>query len=73
MFAICDKHYPSRSGQTSLAIAVTNFTKPRTSHFFDLCTCPLYRYDTRLNDIEKPLELAPEVIQVRCCSWPKMI
>ena len=37
-FAKCDKHYPSRSGQTSLATAVANFTKPRTSHFFDLCT-----------------------------------
>ena len=33
-----DKHYPSRSGQTSLATAIANFTKPRTSHFFDLCT-----------------------------------
>ena len=39
MFAKRDKHYPSRSGQTSLATAVANFTKPRTSHFFDLCTC----------------------------------
>ena len=38
MFAECDKHYPSRSGQTSLATAVANITKPRTSHFFDLCT-----------------------------------
>ena len=37
-FAKCDKHYPSRSGLTSLATAVTNFTKPRTSHFFGLCT-----------------------------------
>ena len=36
-FAKCDKHYPSRSGQTSLATAVANFTIPRTSHFFDLC------------------------------------
>ena len=36
-FLKCDKHYPSRSGQTSLATAVANFTKPRTSHFFDLC------------------------------------
>ena len=39
-FAKCDKHYPSRSGQTSLATAVANFTKPRTSHFIDLCMCP---------------------------------
>ena len=30
MFAKRDKHYPSRSGQTSLATAVTNFTKPVT-------------------------------------------
>ena len=37
-FAKCDKHYPSRSGQSSLATAVANFTKPRTSHFFYLCT-----------------------------------
>ena len=28
MFAERDKHYPSRSGQTSLASAVPNFTKP---------------------------------------------
>ena len=35
--AKCDKHYPSRSGQSSLATAVANFTKPRTRHFFDLC------------------------------------
>ena len=31
MFAECDKHYPSRSGQTSLAAAVTNITKPVTN------------------------------------------
>ena len=30
MFAERDKHYPSRSRQTSLATAVTNFTKPVT-------------------------------------------
>ena len=36
-FAKCDKHYPSRFGQTSLATAVTNFTKPCTSHLFGLC------------------------------------
>ena len=36
-FAERDKHYPSRSGQTSLATAGANFTKPRTSHFFGLC------------------------------------
>ena len=36
-FAERDKHYPSRSGQTSLATAGANFTKPRTSQFFGLC------------------------------------
>ena len=30
MFAKHDKHYPSRSGQTSLATAVANITKPVT-------------------------------------------
>ena len=30
MIAERDKHYPSRSGQTSLATAVINFTKPVT-------------------------------------------
>ena len=30
MFAKHDKHYPSRTGQTSLPTAVTNFTKPVT-------------------------------------------
>ena len=30
MLAERDKHYPSRSGQTSLATAVTNITKPVT-------------------------------------------
>ena len=34
MFAECDKHYPSRSGQTSLATAVTNITKPVTKNNF---------------------------------------
>ena len=30
MFAERDKHYPSRSGQTTLATAVANITKPVT-------------------------------------------
>ena len=30
MFAECDKHYPIRSGQTTLAKAETFFTKPVT-------------------------------------------
>ena len=34
MFAKCDKHHPSRSGQTSLATAVTKFTKPVTKNYF---------------------------------------
>ena len=35
------KKDPSRFGQTSLATAGINFTKPRTSHFFGLCTLKL--------------------------------
>ena len=34
MFAERDKHYPSRSGQTSLATAVANITKPVTKNNF---------------------------------------
>ena len=34
MFAERDKHYPSRSKQTSLATAVTNITKPVTKIYF---------------------------------------
>ena len=34
MLAERDKHYPSRSGQTSLATAVTNITKPVTKNDF---------------------------------------
>ena len=34
MFAEGDKHYPSRSGQTSLATAVANITKPVTKNNF---------------------------------------
>ena len=30
MYAEHDKHYPSRSGQTSIATAVANITKPVT-------------------------------------------
>ena len=36
-FAKCDKHYPSRSGQTSLATAVT---KPVTKNNFGPSTFP---------------------------------
>ena len=34
MFSKRDKHYSSRSGQTSLATAVRNFTKPVTKNNF---------------------------------------
>ena len=34
MFAECEKHYPSRSKQVSLATAVTNITKPVTKNNF---------------------------------------
>ena len=34
MISECDKHYPSRSGQTSLATAVPNITKPVTKNNF---------------------------------------
>ena len=34
MFGKHDKHYPSRSGQTNLATAVTKFTKPVTKNYF---------------------------------------
>ena len=34
MFAERDKHYPSRFGQTSLATAGTNITKPLTKNNF---------------------------------------
>ena len=34
MFAEPDNHYPSRSGQTSLATAVANITKPVTKNNF---------------------------------------
>ena len=39
MFAERDKHYPSRSMQTSLATAVTNFTKPVTRINFGPSMC----------------------------------
>ena len=34
MFAEYDTHYPSRSGQTSLATALANITKPVTKNNF---------------------------------------
>ena len=58
-FAKCDKHYPSRSGQTSLATAVANFTKPRTSHFFDLCKARMEQTDLgiKLGDVYHPYDV----------------
>ena len=38
-FPKCDKHYPSRSGQTSLATAVTNITTPVTKNNFGHSIC----------------------------------
>ena len=35
LFAESDKQYPSKTGQTSLATAVTNFTKPVTKINFE--------------------------------------
>ena len=43
MFAESDKFYPSRSGQTSLDTAVTNFTKPVTKINFGPSTEPRTR------------------------------
>ena len=40
MFAEHDKHFPSRSGQASLATAVTNITKPVTTINFGPSTQP---------------------------------
>ena len=34
MFVERDKHYPSSSGQASLATAITNITKPVTKIYF---------------------------------------
>ena len=41
MFAERDKHYPSRPGQTSLATAVANITKPVTKNNFGPSTSGL--------------------------------
>ena len=42
MFAERDKHHPSRSGQTSLAAALTNITKPVTKNNFGPSTVPAH-------------------------------
>ena len=45
MFAKRDKHYPSRSGQTSLvATAVANITKPVTKNNFGPSRCMESRF-----------------------------
>ena len=45
MFARRDKHYPCRSGQTSLATAVAKFTKPVTKNYFGPSTFKIHRED----------------------------
>ena len=43
MFAERDKLYPSKSGQTSLATVVTNFTKPVTKINFGPSTIEAWK------------------------------
>ena len=47
MFAERDKHYPSRFGQTSLATAITNITKPVTKIYSGISI--LYALNTQTN------------------------
>ena len=54
MFAKRDKHYPSRSGQTSLATAVTDFTKPVTKINSGPSTC-ISKAKTLKKDLESYL------------------
>ena len=67
MFAERDKHYPSRSGQTSLAIAVTNITKPVTkinlgpSIVLPLPLCQLRPGHGQLEECRAPPVRAPRV------------
>ena len=56
LFAKGDKHYPSRSGQTTLATAVTNITKPVTNNNFGPST---YSSLTRLVKIRLKNERFP--------------
>ena len=35
---MAENDYDSKTTQAGLATVIANFTKPRTSHFFDLCT-----------------------------------
>ena len=56
MLAERDKHYPSRSGQTSLATAVTNITKAVTKNNFGpstrvFHTLPLCSVDQELRSV----------------------
>ena len=61
MFAERDKHYPSRSGQTSLATAIANITKPVTKNNFGPSSCvPQYlsfQVESRTDGKNIPLPL----------------
>ena len=67
-FAKCDKHYPSRFRQTSLATAVANFTKPCTSHFFGLCSYYIPAGSFGANFWTRSFGTVQSVI-----SWPSFI
>ena len=54
MFAEHDKHYPSRSGQTSLTTAVANITKPVTKNNFGPSTWNAQKWFVNLDDVHKP-------------------
>ena len=57
MFAERDKHFPSRSGQTGLAAAVTYITKPVTKNNFGPST-PFYASP---NQYVLPICVPPEL------------
>ena len=62
MFSKRDKHYLSRSGQTSLATAVTNITKPVTKIDFGPSTMPtIVTTDPKGSSIEN-VDLADDYV-----------
>ena len=65
MFAKRDKHYPSRSGQTSLATAVTNLNKNVTKIDFG----PRMSYISRSEHLSRT---GPSHISVESCSEHKV-
>ena len=81
MFAERDNHYPSRSGQTSLATAVTNFTRPRAR---SICGCSvlgpkwmLTEHDNRYPSRSGQTSLATAVTNItksvtKINFWPSM-